>query len=111
MELDELTLPERVVLLGVASLETDDDVPAHGNEITRRCDDLTDHVADVGRLTGAEVGRALNKLEAEGYVTVPSIDDQSPTGKGRPAYTLSADAVSVMESLSADDRLAGAVEA
>lgn len=108
--LDTLTLPQRVVLLGVAALEEDDETPAHANVVTQRVQSLSGHIDDIGKLTEAKVDRALNKLEADELVTVPSMDDASPTGKGRPAYSLDADVAAVLDTLEQDERLADALE-
>ncbi|MFB6189530.1 MAG: hypothetical protein ABEI57_06570 [Halapricum sp.] len=51
------------------------------------------------------VTAALNTLEAEGVVTVPSMDDTSPVGKGRPAYELVPEVSEILDALSEDDRL------
>jgi Cdc6-like AAA superfamily ATPase len=105
---DDLTLPQRTVLSSVAALDADGETPAHANVISQACRELVEELDDIGTLTEAEVGRALNALEAEGFVSVPSMDDTSPTGKGRPAYELSVDAETVSEVLAADERLADA---
>lgn len=108
-QLDALTLPQRVVLLGVSNLSTDGETPAQANEVVSTCRELADSIDAIGALTEAEVGRALNELEADGFVAVPSMSDTSPTGKGRPAYELDGDAASIREELLADDRLADLV--
>lgn len=108
---DDLTLPQRVVLFAVADLQADGETPAHANVISQACRRLAEDLDDIGTLPEAEVGRALNTLEAEGFVSVPSMEDTSPTGKGRPAYELAVDLASVRESLSGDDRLPDAAVA
>ncbi|QCC49898.1 hypothetical protein [Halapricum salinum] len=108
--LDDCSLPQRVVLLGLATLEQDDESPAQVNVITRRAQTESESVDDIGRLTEAEVDRALNVLEAESIVTVPSIDDSSPVGKGRPAYELDTDVDVLLDELDDDDRLTAAVD-
>jgi hypothetical protein len=104
-QFDALTLPQRVVLLGVSNLSAEGETPAQANEIVRTCRDLVDAIEEIGALTEAEVGRALNELEAEGFLAVPSMTDTSPTGKGRPAYEIDGDVDSIRERLRADDRL------
>ena len=108
--LDDRSLPQRVVLLGLATLEQDDESPAQVNVITRRAQTKSESVDDIGRLTEAEVDRALNVLEAQSIVTVPSIDDSSPVGKGRPAYELDTDVDVLLDELDDDDRLTAAVD-
>lgn len=103
---DDLALPQRVVLLGLVSLDEDGETPAPVNVVMRRCQEFTDSIEDIGKLTEAEVGRGLNRLEAEGLVEVPSMEETSPVGKGRPAYELAADADAVADALAADERLA-----
>lgn len=110
-EFDDLTLPQRTVLSSVAALEADGETPAHANVISQACRELAEELDDVGTLTEAEVGRALNALEAEGFVSVPSMEDTSPTGKGRPAYELAVDVETVREALAADERLPDAAVA
>ena len=110
-QLQALTLPQRVVLLSVATLETDGETPAHANVVTQQSRTFTEELDELGHLTEADVDRALNKLEADELVTVPSMDGTSPTGKGRPAYSLSVDADTVIDALAEDDRLAAVVDA
>lgn len=110
-EFDDLTLPQRTVLSSVAALAADGEMPAHANVISQACRDLAEDLDDIGTLTEAEVGRALNTLEAEGFVSVPSMEDTSPTGKGRPAYELAVDLDTVREALAGDERLADTVPA
>jgi len=110
MEIDALTLPQRIVLLSVADLAADGETPARTNEIVRTSRELSESVDEVGALTEGEVGRALNELEAEELVSVPAMDDTSPTGKGRPSYELAEDAAAVREALTEDDRVSGAVD-
>lgn len=103
--LDSLSLPQRVVLLAVLALDEDGETPAPVNVVTRACQPYTESLPDLGKLNEAEVDRALNRLEAEEFVTVPSMDETTPIGKGRPAFTLAADAEAVHEALSEDESL------
>ncbi|MFW6265469.1 MAG: hypothetical protein ACOC2A_01700 [Halanaeroarchaeum sp.] len=104
-EIETLTLPQRVVLLGVTALEEDGETPAHVNVVTRHCQKYTSSIADLGKLTEAETDRALNVLDAEELVNMPSTYESSPIGKGRPAYELIADRSAVLDALAEDDRL------
>lgn len=110
-DIDDLSLAQRVVLLGVAHLDASGQTPAHANEVTRVCSEYADGVGGdtLGTLAEADVGSALNRLEADGLVSVPDLDDTSPTGKGRPAYELTDDRPAVLDALAADDRLADVV--
>jgi predicted ArsR family transcriptional regulator len=110
-QFESLTLPQRVVLLGVADLSADEETPAKANHIIRRSRALAEMTDDVGTLTEAEVDSALNRLEAEGLVTVPEMDDTSPVGKGRPAYDLHNDLENVLAAADGDDRLGALVDA
>lgn len=108
-QLDGLTLPQRVVLLGVSNLSADGETPAQANEVVRTCRELAESIEEVGALTEAEVGRALNELEAEGHVAAPSMGETSPTGKGRPAYELAESGAAVREELLDDDQVSDLV--
>ena len=110
-QFDSLTLPQRVVLLGVADLSADEETPAKANHIIRRSKALAEMTDDVGTLTEAEVDSALNRLEAEGLVSVPEMDDTSPVGKGRPAYNLNSGLENVLTVADEDDRLGTLVDA
>jgi DNA-binding transcriptional ArsR family regulator len=110
-DIDGLSLAQRVVLLSVSHLDADGETPAHANEVTRIAAEYADALDQdtIGKVTEAEVDRALNALEAEGIVMVPELDDTSPIGKGRPAYELTDDDTAVLDALGEDDRLAALV--
>jgi Cdc6-like AAA superfamily ATPase len=112
LDIEEHSLSERVVLLGVTRLEQTAETPAHTGEVMRVCADHVDRVdADVlGKVSEAEVNRALNALEDVSVVETVTADSTSPVGKGRPTYTLAADADAVLETLRTDDRLQNVVE-
>lgn len=105
-------LSSRVVLLCMADLELSDSTPAHTGEVireTKACIDTVD--ADtLGKLSEAEVNRTLNRLEADGLVEMDRPDDTSPTGKGRPAYSLDVDPEDVVSTLSEDEDVARLAE-
>lgn len=108
--LDSLSLPQRVVLLGLTTLERDDETPAQVHVITRTTKTHAEAIDDLGKLTEAEVDSALNALEADGVVSSPSMGDSSPVGKGRPAYEPAIDTETLLDALAADERLASAVD-
>ncbi|MFT4921069.1 MAG: Cdc6-like AAA superfamily ATPase [Haloarculaceae archaeon] len=99
------SLSEKVVLLSMADLELSGTTPTHTGEVIRATKDHVDAVeADtMGKLSESEVNRALNRLEAEGYVEIAETGDTSPVGKGRPAYTLGVDVEAIIDALADDD--------
>lgn len=111
-DVESTTLTHRVVLLGVAELSGRDDVPAHAGEIVSTCIDSIDAVeGDVlGRVSEADVARALNELEDAGLVERADVGDTSAVGKGRPAYALPMGAEPLCEALADDARLEALVE-
>jgi hypothetical protein len=106
-DIDATTLTHRVVLLGVAELGGHDDTPAHAGDVVSTCVDRVDEVGGdvLGRLSEADVARALNELEDAGLVDRADVGDTSAVGKGRPAYVLPMDADALCETLGDDDRL------
>ena len=106
------TLTQRVVLLGVAELSGRDDVPAHAGEIVSVCIDHVDEVGGdvLGRVSEADVARALNQLEDAELVERAEVGDTSAVGKGRPAYVLPMGAEALCETFDDDDRLARLVD-
>jgi len=105
-----LTLPERVVLAAVATLERDGETPVQVNVVTQHCQTYTESLPDIGRLSEADVDGALNTLEAKELVEVPEMGETSPIGKGRPAFEPATDADDILASLAADDQLEDVVE-
>ncbi|ELY42763.1 hypothetical protein [Natronorubrum tibetense] len=87
---ETLSLTNQVVLLGVVELDRDDETPVQTHELRHVCKTQLEHVDTevVGTITEADVMRSLYRLEDEGFVEEVDIDGTSPTGKGRPAYTL-----------------------
>lgn len=98
-DIESLSLTEQAVLLAVTELQQNDETPAQTHDLRRVCRErLTDVDTDtevIGTITEADVMRSLYRLEADGIVDEEQPDERSPTGKGRPAYSLSepADAV------------------
>ncbi|MFC7142139.1 hypothetical protein ACFQMA_20165 [Halosimplex aquaticum] len=107
VELDSPALSTYVVLAGVVELSVRGETPAHAVEIRRACNRAMEAVdVDVlGTVTEAEVSRTLNELDAADLVDGRR-DDTSATGKGRPAYRLTADAEAVRTQLAEDERVA-----
>jgi len=98
---------DRVVLLGLVALSAAGETPAHTGRVVRTCDERAGSIrADVlGRVSEAEVNRALNRLEADGYVDCVDGDDTSPVGKGRPQYTLATERGAVVDALVDDEQV------
>jgi hypothetical protein len=111
-DVESTTLTHRVVLLGVAELAGRDDVPAHAGEVVSTCiDHLDDVEGDVlGKVSEADVARALNELEDAGLVERADLGDTSAVGKGRPAYVLPMGSKTLCETLDDDDRLTRLVD-
>jgi hypothetical protein len=111
-DVEGTTLTQRVVLLGVAELSGRDDVPAHAGEIVSVCVDHVDEVGGdvLGRVSEADVARALNRLEDADLVERAEVGDTSAVGKGRPAYVLPMGATALCETLDGDDRLTRLVD-
>ncbi|WP_201289165.1 hypothetical protein [Halovenus carboxidivorans] len=111
-ELDSRSLSGRIVLLCLVDLEQEQSTPAHTGEVVRESRDLLDSVERdlVDSLSEAAVNRALNRLEADGLVEMSSPAGTSPTGKGRPKYTLAVDPAEVVEPLADDSEVAPLAE-
>jgi hypothetical protein len=112
-DVTSLSLPNRIVLLGLASLETTADTPAHAPAVRRACRDRADDLADtvVGTLDEATVARSLNELDAAGHADRVDDGETSAVGKGRPAFALDASVAEVLAALEADEALADAAAA
>lgn len=111
-ELASRSLSGRIVLLCLVDLESTATTPAHTGEVVRESRDLLEDIEHdiVDSLSEAAVNRALNRLEADGLVEMFSAAKTSPTGKGRPKYTLAADSEEVIERLADDDEVAPLVD-
>lgn len=106
--IDETTLVERVVLLGVTWLEVREETPARLDEARSVCNDQLREVT--GRLSEADVATALNTLSAAEFVEEVTRESESPVGKGRPAYSLTIDIEETLEALATDEQLAEPVD-
>lgn len=109
--LDSLSLVQRLSLLSIAAAVADGTDPVDSREVRERSTELLDEVdaAVVSQPTERDVMSALSGLAAEPYVEEHQ-DDQSPTGKGRPGYTLTTDVDTIFDGLAADDRLSDAID-
>lgn len=107
-----LSLSGRVVLLTVTHLSQSEETPVHTGQVIRANADQLESVEvdTLGKISEAEVSRALNRLEDEALVEMADNDDTSPVGKGRPAYTLAVSVDEVLDALADDENVAPLVE-
>jgi predicted transcriptional regulator len=101
------SLSEKVVVLCLADLGSAGETPAHTARVVRASREHLDAVEEetLGKLPEAAVNRALNRLEADGIVTMVDADDRSPAGKGRPEYALAVGTDAVVDALAEDDQV------
>lgn len=97
--IDSRPLLEQVVLLGLAELHREDETPVRTPEVRRICKTRcpTGETTVVGTIGEADVMRSLYRLEDDDLVDEIDAGRSSPTGKGRPAYTLAVDPETVSE--------------
>lgn len=112
-DLEEVDPFHRFVLLSVIELQYREDIPAHSFDVTGVCEDMLDQfdtLAEIlpGGITRQRAITALTDLEEVGLLDKQK--KESPTGKGRPAYTLDIDEEAVLDALADDERFAAAVE-
>lgn len=102
--IDSRSLLEQVVLLGVAELHREDETPAQTPAVRRSCKTRLSagETAVVGTIGEADVIRSLYRLEDDDLVDEIDADRTSPTGKGRPAYTLAVDPETVYGGVDAE---------
>lgn len=113
-DIDGVDSFHRFVLLSVIDLRARDDVPVHSFDVTGVCKDLLDEYDELdgmvpGGVTRQRVINALSELEDADLLGEERKD--SPTGKGRPAYSLDIEEEAILDELEADDRFAAAVAA
>ncbi|WP_226481315.1 hypothetical protein [Natrinema amylolyticum] len=96
---ESISLTNQVVLLGVAQLTREGETPVQTHELRRHCQRHLSEVDTevVGTITEADVIRSLYRLEDEEFVDEVDPAETSPTGKGRPAYTLAVSAETVFD--------------
>ncbi|MFD1563807.1 hypothetical protein ACFR99_09625 [Haloarchaeobius amylolyticus] len=102
---ESISLTNQAVLLTVAELARQDETPVQTHDLRKRCQDhLTDVDTEViGTISEADVIRSLYRLEDEDLVAEVDPSKTSPTGKGRPAYTLAVPETAVYDGV--DDEL------
>lgn len=110
--IESTSLSQRVVLLGVVELSEQGETPAHSGEVKGTCAERLREIEGdvVGGISESEVIRALNDLAAEGILSQDEVEDQSPVGKGRPAYSLSVERTEALDALGEDERLGALVD-
>jgi len=106
VELDSLSIIERVVLLGIVDAVVSDEDPIDSHELKARVETQVEQVETtvLGDPAERDIMRALNAIGGEAYIN-EQLTHSSPTGKGRPRYTLDVEPVSVLDALDDDDRL------
>jgi Cdc6-like AAA superfamily ATPase len=111
-DLESTSLAQRIVLCSLEEFERAGQTPVNSAELREATTDLLENrdSGAVGRLTEADVMRALNALTETGVVEERRPDDRSPAGKGRPEYSLLVDADELRVALAEDDRVAPLVE-
>jgi len=110
IEVESLSLVERIVLLCVTDATLDGDGPVDSPGVRAR---VREHLEDidagiVSDPNEGDVTRALNALGSEPVVEEHHTDT-SPVGKGRPRYAVS-DPEPILDALETDDRLADVIE-
>jgi len=111
--IDSASLDECVVLLAVARAASEGQTPANQAQLRAICNDHLEETdaAVVGKLTEADVSRALYSLEEAGLVVDEGPADSSPTGKGRPIYAPVPDPETLFDELAGVDDVAPLLEA
>lgn len=111
ISIDSLSLVQRLTLLSIATAVSEGDAPVDSREVREQSGKLLDAVETevVGTPTERDVMRALSALGGEPYIKEQQAS-QSPTGKGRPTYTLTVGVEAVFDALAEDEQLAGAVK-
>ncbi|MFA9415023.1 hypothetical protein [Natrinema sp. HArc-T2] len=89
-QFESISLMNQAVLLTVAELARQDETPVQTHDLRKRCQEqLADVDTEVvGTISEADIIRSLYRLEDEDLVDEIHQSETSPTGKGRPAYTL-----------------------
>ncbi|QSG04323.1 hypothetical protein [Natranaeroarchaeum sulfidigenes] len=99
---------ERLTLLALVCLADQGETPAHAEKVSATCrTQLVDASVDP---TDKAVVRRLKRLADTEYVDQTRIDDQSPVGKGNPAYRLAVDVETALEPFVTERQIAKVVE-
>ena len=111
-DLDAVDPFHRFVLLAIIDLRNREDTPVHSFDVTGVCEELIDEFEALetmipGGVTRQRVIKALTTLEEEELLGKER--KESPTGKGRPAYSLAIDEPAILDRLAEDDRFEPAV--
>jgi predicted transcriptional regulator len=111
ISVDSLSLVQRLTLLSIATAVAEGNDPVDSREVREQSEKLLTAVDTevVGKPSERDVMRALSALGGEPYIEEQQTS-QSPTGKGRPTYTLTVDVQGVFDVLAEDEQLAGAVK-
>lgn len=111
-DLQETDPFQRFVLLSILELRSREESPVHSYDVTTVCTELLEeHDLEeflAGGVTRQRVISSLKSLEDAGVLDADT--KRSPTGKGRPAYTLSVEETTVLEYLEDDEQFGAAVE-
>ena len=96
---ESITPTNQAVLLTLAELARRNETPVQTHDLRKRCQDrLADADTEViGTISEADIIRSLYELEDAGLVDESHQAETSPTGKGRPAYTLAVSETTVYE--------------
>lgn len=107
--LESITPTNQAVLLTVADLARQDETPAQTHDLRKRCQDRLANADTevIGTISEADIIRSLYQLEDDGLVDEVHQSETSPTGKGRPAYTLAVPEATVYERV--DEKLHEAI--
>ncbi|MFC4248645.1 hypothetical protein ACFOZ7_17230 [Natribaculum luteum] len=99
--LESASLTEQLVLLGLVELNHRGRTPAQPHELRKTCCTQLPSDGDgvVGSVSEADVMRSLYQLEANDLVAEETPDTTSPTGKGRPYYSLAIETESILEAV------------
>jgi len=102
---ESITLTNQAVLLTVAELARQNETPVQTHDLRKHCQErLADVETEViGTISEADIIRSLYQLEDEDLVNEIHQSATSPTGKGRPAYTLAVSETTVYDKI--DERL------
>jgi len=111
ISVDSLSLVQRLALLSIATAVAEGEDPVDSRGVREQSGRLLDAVDSdvVSKPSERDVMRALSALGTEPYIEEQQAD-QSPTGKGRPTYTLTVSVEAIFGILAEDEQLAGAVE-